>query len=165
MHQQIDADIIFGWLEAVPDPEIPVISIQELGILRDVKIDEEGRVTVHITPTYNGCPAMDMISVQIRAVLQEKGIEDVRVISLIEPVWTTDWITESGRQKLHDYGIVPPVEKTTDTSFLTNKSPIVACPRCGSTETKLVSRFGSTACKALYTCEECLEPFDYFKCH
>ncbi len=165
MKKHIDPIVIRQWLEAVPDPEIPVISISELGILRDVKVDDSGMVEVFITPTYNGCPAMDMIAVEIRAVLQEHGVDQVRITSLIEPVWTTDWITESGRRKLLDYGIVPPVEKTTDASFLNQKTPLIACPRCGSTDTTLVSRFGSTACKALYSCRECLEPFDYFKCH
>lgn len=161
----MDKAQVLAWLNAVPDPEIPVITIAELGILRDVAIADSGSVTVYITPTYSGCPAMDMISVQVKAVLQEHGLDDVRVISLLEPTWTTDWISESGRQKLLDYGIVPPVEKTTDASFLTGRAPDVPCPRCGSYDTTLVSRFGSTACKALYSCRQCLEPFDYFKCH
>lgn len=159
-------DEVFSILANVPDPEIPVISIQELGILRDVKIDEiTGEIRVYITPTYNGCPAMDMISNNIRMALAESGIEKVDIVSLIDPVWTTDWITTAGKQKLLQYGIAPPAQRTTDSSFLTGKSPQVACPQCGSYHTELVSRFGSTPCKALYKCLNCLEPFDYFKCH
>ncbi len=157
---------IYSILAQVPDPEIPVISIEELGILRDVEIDGTTQsVKVYITPTYNGCPAMDMIAVNVRAALSDAGIQDVEVISLIEPIWTTDWISESGRQKMLAYGIAPPVESTTDTSFLTGKTPQIACPQCRSLETTLISRFGSTPCKALYKCLDCQEPFDYFKCH
>lgn len=165
MESIVDRLQVLEWLGEVPDPEIPVISIQELGILRDVQVGEDGKVTVMITPTYSGCPAMDMIGVQIRAVLQEKGVEQVEVISLLEPTWTTDWITETGKSKLLEYGIVPPVEKTTDASFLSGRQPVVPCPRCGSEHSEMISRFGSTACKSLYVCKDCLEPFDYFKCH
>jgi ring-1,2-phenylacetyl-CoA epoxidase subunit PaaD len=157
---------IYTILREVTDPEIPVVTIEDLGILRNVEVNGPGtEVTVFITPTYSGCPAMDMISSQIKETLTQHGIADVTVISLLEPIWTTDWITESGKQKLLAYGIAPPVEKTTDTSFLTGKSPVVACPQCRSLNTQLVSRFGSTPCKALYKCNDCLEPFDYFKCH
>jgi ring-1,2-phenylacetyl-CoA epoxidase subunit PaaD len=151
-------------LATVPDPEIPVISIEELGILRDVKI-EDGKVKVYITPTYSGCPAMDMITVQIKAALQDAGYENVEVISLMSPAWTTDWISEEGRQKLKEYGIAPPAQKTSDPSFLHGEAPIIQCPICNSTNTELISLFGSTACKSLYKCLDCLEPFDYFKCH
>jgi ring-1,2-phenylacetyl-CoA epoxidase subunit PaaD len=157
---------VFLILANVPDPEIPIISIEELGILRDVEIDRNsGLVKVFITPTYNGCPAMDMISYNIREALVGAGIERVEVVSLIDPVWTTDWISEVGRQKLLDYGIAPPAEQTTDTSFLKGEKPVVACPQCKSVNTEMVSRFGSTPCKALYKCLDCHEPFDYFKCH
>jgi len=156
---------IYNILDQVPDPEIPVLTIADLGILRDVQVDDHGHVVVYITPTYNGCPAMDMITVNIRAALESAGITDVDVVSLLEPAWTTDWISASGRQKLLAYGIAPPAESTTDSSFLTGKAPAVACPLCGSENTTLVSRFGSTPCKALYKCSDCLEPFDYFKCH
>lgn len=157
---------IFSILSNVPDPEIPVISIEELGILRDVEVNEvDQSVKVYITPTYNGCPAMDMIAFNIRTALMEAGITKVEVVSLIEPAWTTDWISEAGRQKLLNYGIAPPAERTTDTSFLKGKSPNVACPQCQSLNTELISRFGSTPCKALYKCLDCQEPFDYFKCH
>jgi ring-1,2-phenylacetyl-CoA epoxidase subunit PaaD len=156
---------IYNILDQVPDPEIPVLTIADLGILRDVQVDDHGHVVVYITPTYNGCPAMDMITVNIRAALESAGITDVDVVSLLEPAWTTDWISASGRQKLLAYGIAPPAESTTDSSFMTGKAPAVACPLCGSENTTLVSRFGSTPCKALYKCSDCLEPFDYFKCH
>lgn len=157
---------IYKILSEVADPEIPVISIEELGILRDVKIDDNNQsISVFITPTYNGCPAMDMISFNIRTALTDAGITDFEIISLIEPAWTTDWISDAGRQKLLDYGIAPPAESSTDTAFLKGKSPVVACPQCGSVDTEMVSRFGSTPCKALYRCQSCQEPFDYFKCH
>lgn len=158
-------DQIYYILSQVTDPEIPVITIAELGILKDVKWDDGDKITVFITPTYNGCPAMDMITVNIKSALQEHGYQNVEVISQLEPAWTTDWITKDGRQKLMDYGISPPAEKTGDVSFLHGDSPKVQCPQCRSYQTELISRFGSTACKALYKCKDCLEPFDYFKCH
>jgi ring-1,2-phenylacetyl-CoA epoxidase subunit PaaD len=157
---------IYKVLESVPDPEIPVITIADLGILRDVEVDQvSAKVTVYITPTYSGCPAMDMITVQIRAALEEAGIKDVQVISLLEPAWTTDWISEDGKRKLQEYGIAPPEQRTGDAAFKNGLEPIVTCPLCHSDNTLLVSRFGSTPCKSLYKCNECLEPFDYFKCH
>lgn len=157
---------IWTALETVVDPEIPVLTIADLGILQDVVIDDEtAHVQVMITPTYNGCPAMDMISIHIKAALQELGVCDVEVISLLTPAWTTDWISESGRQKMLEYGIVPPVQSTQDSSFLTGQAPSVPCPICHSYHTEQISRFGSTACKAMYKCLDCLEPFDYFKCH
>jgi len=158
-------DQIYNILSQVTDPEIPVITIAELGILKDVKWDDGDKITVFITPTYNGCPAMDMITVNIKSALQEHGYQNVEVISQLEPAWTTDWITKDGRQKLMDYGISPPAENTGDVSFLHGDSPKVQCPQCKSYHTELISRFGSTACKALYKCKDCLEPFDYFKCH
>lgn len=158
-------DQIYYILCQVTDPEIPVITIAELGILKDVKWDDGDKITVFITPTYNGCPAMDMITVNIKSALQEHGYQNVEVVSQLEPAWTTDWITKDGRQKLMDYGISPPAEKTGDVSFLHGDSPEVQCPQCKSYHTEVISRFGSTACKALYKCKDCLEPFDYFKCH
>ncbi len=153
-------------LASVTDPEIPVITIYDLGILRNVEIEESTqKVVVYITPTYTGCPAMDMITVQIKAALQDYGYNNVEVISLLEPTWTTDWISELGRQQLMEYGISPPAEKTTDPSFLKGVAPSVQCPQCKSFDTEMISRFGSTACKSLYKCKSCLEPFDYFKCH
>lgn len=156
---------IYTILKEVVDPEIPVLTIADLGILKDVSISESGKVKVYITPTYNGCPAMDMIDINIKSVLEDYGINQVEIVTLIEPVWTTDWISDEGRKKMMEYGISPPTQTTTDTDFLTGKHPVVICPQCKSTDTQLVSRFGSTACKSLYKCNHCLEPFDYFKCH
>ncbi|MEZ4910844.1 MAG: 1,2-phenylacetyl-CoA epoxidase subunit PaaD [Saprospiraceae bacterium] len=158
------ADHIRKILKDVVDPEIPVLTIEDLGILRDVRISGS-QVTVSITPTYNGCPAMDMISVHIKSVLQDVGITDVEVKLVLHPAWTTDWITEVGRQKLWDYGIVPPQQGAGELTLGKLSNPEIPCPRCHSTDTKMVSRFGSTACKSLYQCNHCLEPFDYFKCH
>ena len=158
-------DEIYKILESVYDPEIPVITISELGILRNIELGIDDEIIVNITPTYTGCPAMDMIEVNIKSALQEFGFNRVKIISLLEPAWTTDWITESGKQKLMEYGISPPVEKTYDPSFLNGEKPQVPCPLCLSVNTSMISRFGSTACKSLYKCKDCLEPFDYFKCH
>ncbi len=152
-------------LERIPDPEIPVISIVELGIVRDVSKDETGRVTVSITPTYSGCPAMMAIEKDIKTTLMAEGYQDVVVKLVYSPVWTTDWIPEVAKEKLRQYGIAPPVESTSDKSVLSLHPRTVPCPRCGSIQTTMVSAFGSTACKSLYKCLSCLEPFDYFKCH
>lgn len=161
----IDRNHIIEILKGVSDPEIPVLTIEDLGILRDVTVDENDKITVHITPTYTGCPAMDMIRVNVIAALQEHGIHNVEVIQSLHPIWTTDWISEDGKRKLEEYGIAPPVEKTTDRSFINGEKKTVPCPQCKSTNTEMVSLFGSTACKAFYKCLDCLEPFDYFKCH
>ena len=150
-------------LQEVPDPEVPVISVVELGIIRAVAFDE-GTLVVDVTPTYSGCPAIDAINVNIHAALQEAGFADVRVRSVISPAWTTDDITEGGREKLLAYGIAPP-NGSASKAFLTGDDRPRACPLCASTDTELLSQFGSTACKALYRCKTCREPFDYFKCH
>ena len=144
-------------LEQVTDPEIPVISISELGILRGVAIDQN-TVVVTITPTYSGCPAMHEISNEIKTVLHTAGIEKVKVELQLTPCWTTEWMSENGKSKLLEYGIAPPLEKGQA------EQGHVQCPQCGSTETTKISEFGSTACKALYKCQTCHEPFDYFKC-
>ena len=149
-------------LDQVADPEIPVLTIADLGILQDV-CRHEGRVRVVITPTYSGCPAMQTIEQDIRTVLTENGYEDVEVATRISPPWTTDWLSEAGREKLLQYGIVPPAGSA-DKQSLRMPDTGVACPRCRSAATEEISRFGSTPCKALYRCNECLEPFDYFKC-
>lgn len=154
---------IYTLLEEVKDPEIPVLSVRDLGILRDVSISNVGKVTVVITPTYSGCPAMDTIEKDVNEKLQAEGL-DVEVITKIAPAWTTDWMTEEGRQKLEEYGIAPPAETTADKGSLFGQSKIVRCPRCKSEETSVISHFGSTACKAMYKCGNCLETFDYFKC-
>jgi ring-1,2-phenylacetyl-CoA epoxidase subunit PaaD len=146
---------------AVLDPELRVVTIEELGILRDVRVDEgTGRVTVTITPTYTGCPAMDVIREDIRAALRAAGHPDADVVTVFGPPWTTDWISESGRAKLTAAGIAPP--------HPTGPVPLtlaVRCPRCGSPDTEQLSRFGSTACKALWRCRACAEPFDHVKAH
>jgi ring-1,2-phenylacetyl-CoA epoxidase subunit PaaD len=153
-------------LETVCDPEIPALTIAELGILRDLHWHEtDDTLEVVITPTYSGCPAMNAIEVNIRAALQEGGFERVKVTTVLSPAWTTEWLTESGRQKLLDFGIAPPVSESLDKKALLGESKAVACPLCRSTNTKMISQFGSTACKALFRCMDCLEPFDYFKCH
>lgn len=151
-------------LKDVPDPEIPVITIEELGILHDVIINDD-KILVLITPTYNGCPAMDMISVNIKSCLQDHGFHNVEVKIVLEPIWTTDRMSHTAKLKLKAYGIAPPSQKTTDAAFLMGLQPIVICPRCESSDTEMVSRFGSTACKSLYKCLNCKESFDYFKCH
>lgn len=148
-------------LETVMDPEVPVLSVVDLGVIRAV--DVEGKqVTVTITPTYTGCPAMDMIAMQIRMALIAAGYAPT-IKTILSPAWTTDWMTEKGKQQLKAYGIAPPVGKSMDAAYL--EDLVVPCPQCQSTHTVLVSQFGSTACKALFKCEECKEPFDYFKCH
>jgi len=159
-----DKAAVLKVLEQVEDPEVPVLTIADLGILRDVEIADEN-ITAIITPTYSGCPAMDMITVNIKAAMQEAGYQSVSVKLVLSPAWTTDWMTESGKQKLKDYGIAPPVENTSDKSFLLGEEKVIPCPLCDSKNTELLSQFGSTACKALYRCKDCKEPFDYFKCH
>jgi ring-1,2-phenylacetyl-CoA epoxidase subunit PaaD len=145
----------------IPDPEIPVVTIEDLGILRSVEVEESGCVVVTVTPTYSGCPAMDAIRTDIEATLRRAGYGEVRVDTTFLPAWTTDWITERGRDRLHAYGIAPPIARTEDSGQTVQL--VVSCPRCGSTSTRLVSRFGSTACKAHRVCADCLEPFDHFK--
>jgi len=155
---------IWEILEEVTDPEIPVLTIIDLGIVRDVKINGE-QVEVIITPTYSGCPAMNMIEVNIKAVLQEKGFHPIKVTTILSPAWTTDWLSEAGRKKLTKYGIAPPVKGSYDKNALFSAERVVPCPHCNSSNTNMISLFGSTACKSLYKCNSCLEPFDYFKCH
>lgn len=154
---------IWQWLEDVSDPEIPVLTVVDLGVVRSVAI-EEGAVKVEITPTYSGCPAMNEIEENIKKKLEEEGLEEVTVKTVLSPPWTTDWMTEKGKEKLREYGIAPPEGSSADKSVLFGKPKQVQCPHCGSRQTELVSQFGSTACKALYRCQDCREPFDYFKC-
>ena len=156
-------EAVWEILETVTDPEIPVLTIADLGIVRDVKVSEEGTEVV-ITPTYTGCPAMHAIEVNIRAVLQEAGVEPVKVTTVLSPPWTTDGLSEAGKRKLKAYGIAPPAGSA-DKNSLLGENAAIECPQCGSKNTRMISQFGSTACKALYQCRECLEPFDYFKCH
>ena len=164
MEVRTRVDEIWGILEQVTDPEIPVLTVTDLGIIRDVKIDQD-QIEVIITPTYSGCPAMNTIAINIRSVLEDAGFSDVKVNTVLHPAWTTAWITARGRQRLLEYGIAPPVEQTVDKNALFPDAPEVACPQCQSTNTEMMSQFGSTACKSLFRCLDCKEPFDYFKCH
>jgi ring-1,2-phenylacetyl-CoA epoxidase subunit PaaD len=161
---QASIEEIRALLSQVEDPEIPVLTIADLGILRSVEFDTTGQVVVTITPTYSGCPAMQTIEVAIKSVLQDANIFAFEVKSVLSPAWTTDWMTEAGREKLCAYGIAPPVGQASKRTLL-GEQPIVKCPQCQSTQTSMVSQFGSTACKSLWKCHECKEPFDYFKCH
>jgi len=161
----ITTDQIYEILDQVSDPEIPVLTVRDLGIIRQVNIQADETVEVIITPTYSGCPAMNMIEVNIRAALQENGFDNVKVTTVLRPAWTTDWISKEGRRKLKEYGITPPQGSSMDKSALFQEERDIPCPHCDSTNTKLVSQFGSTPCKAQYRCKDCLEPFDYFKCH
>lgn len=155
------ANEVWSWLDEIADPEIPVLSITDLGIVRTVEWDEtEKELKIAITPTYSGCPAMDAIADEIRRSITEHRIEKFQLVTQLAPPWTTDWMSERAKQRLRDYGIAPPAH-----SLVQIEAAHPACPKCGSTETKLVSRFGSTPCKALYTCSSCLEPFDAFKRH
>lgn len=149
-------------LKKVTDPEIPVISLIDLGVIREAKL--EGKVAkIKITPTYSGCPAVDMMGRDIEMMLKKAGYKS-EVKQILAPAWTTNWITEEGRQALKDFGIVPPTEPTADKKALMGEEHILKCLNCGSTKTKMVSQFGSTACKAHFKCLDCGEPFDYFKC-
>jgi ring-1,2-phenylacetyl-CoA epoxidase subunit PaaD len=163
--KSITQENVWNILENVPDPEIPVLSVIELGIVRDVRINGD-EIEVVITPTYSGCPAMDMIAMNIRLALLEHGLAKFKITSVLSPAWTTDWMTDSAKQKLKEYGIAPPNPKQQVCQpdlFMAEEN--VQCPRCDSYHTHRISEFGSTACKALYQCDDCKEPFDYFKCH
>lgn len=160
----ISNENIWQILSTVTDPEVPVLTILDLGIVREVVYSPplEGlgeAVEIVITPTYTGCPAMDMISMNIRLALIENGFTKIKITSVLSPAWTTDWMSEDGKRKLKEYGIAAPNKK------IEIAADGVECPLCNSTNTKLISQFGSTACKALYQCNDCKEPFDYFKCH
>jgi len=177
-------DQVWAWLAEVPDPEIPVISVVDLGIVRAVDIDDSGACVVTITPTYSGCPAMGVIAEDVENALRARGLERVRIATRLSPAWTTDWMSAAGKAALTAYGIAPPVQQAIDISALSKdrgagrsatlsagfsrhaiQPPQVDCPHCGSRHTRLTSQFGSTPCKALYQCLDCREPFDYFKCH
>lgn len=158
----IETKEIWKILEEVTDPEVPVLTITDLGIVRDVKISGN-EVEVIITPTYTGCPAMDMIAMNIKLALIENGYSKIKITSVLAPAWTTDWMTEDGKRKLKEYGIAPPQNESG--RYMQPGSFKVPCPQCNSANTKLISEFGSTACKSLFQCNDCKEPFDYFKCH
>jgi ring-1,2-phenylacetyl-CoA epoxidase subunit PaaD len=147
---------------AVVDPEIPVLTIADLGVLRDVSL-RDGRIEVAITPTYSGCPAMNMIALEIELALERAGFAKPLVRTVLSPAWTTDWMSEEGRRKLRDYGVAPPLPASSRRALFGVQA--VACPQCSSENTELLSEFGSTSCKALWRCKSCREPFDYFKCH
>jgi ring-1,2-phenylacetyl-CoA epoxidase subunit PaaD len=153
---------LFSILKSVPDPEIPVLSIIDLGVVRSAYLRGK-EVFVEITPTYSGCPAMDVIGDDIKTEFKKHGyIPKVKLI--LSPAWTTDWMTEEGKQALRDYGIAPPMDATSDKEALLGNKRVISCPQCESKNTRLVSQFGSTACKAMFKCEDCEETFDYFKC-
>jgi len=166
---------IWEWLKEVPDPEIPVLSIIDLGIVRGVRCGSPGAAKITITPTYSGCPAMVVIGEEIRATMKKHGIDDLVLETVLSPAWTTDWMSEDAKERLRAYGIAPPQRLVTiaglETGRLSSRvdsedsTDLVACPQCGSTRTEIISRYGSTACKALYKCKSCLEPFDAFKSH
>ena len=172
---------VLAILETVSDPEVPVLSVIDLGVVRDIVVlftppcfdaetlaKESGSwgVEIFITPTYTGCPAIDVMNISIRIALLEAGFTDIKITQVLSPAWTTDWMSEAGKEKLKAYGIAPPHHKQsvcTPDSF--QEEEAIQCPLCNSYHTRLVSQFGSTACKALYQCNDCKEPFDYFKCH
>ena len=160
-----EKDTIIKLLDQIKDPEIPILSIAEMGMLRDVSIEDDGKVKVFMTPTYSGCPATDLINVDIITLLQENGYDNVKIIEVLSPPWTTDWLSDEAKSKMIATGIAPPLERSSDKGFLLGESPKVNCPYCKSTDTKLLSLYGTTACKSLYTCSDCLQPFDHFKCH
>lgn len=158
----VSTERIWELMEEVFDPEVPVLTVVDLGVVRTIeKIDDSWKIT--ITPTYSGCPAMKRIEDDIIEKLSDHGINNVTVNLVLSPAWTTDWLSESGKNKLKEYGIAPPVDEV-DKSVLFADPPVVPCPKCNSKHTKMISQFGSTACKAHYQCQDCLEPFDYFKC-
>ncbi|MGB0862849.1 MAG: 1,2-phenylacetyl-CoA epoxidase subunit PaaD [Saprospiraceae bacterium] len=161
--ETVTKEAIFKILEVVSDPEIPVLSVVDMGVIRDINLDNN-QIEVIITPTYSGCPAMNVIEIEILATLKMNGFENVKVKTVLSPAWTTDWLTERGRQRLLEYGIAPPAKGTVDKNALFPEDRVVACPQCQSENTKMISQFGSTACKSMYKCKDCLEPFDYFKC-
>lgn len=160
-----DADRItraWTFVRSVHDPELPYLTVEEMGMVRGVRVDE-GQIVVTLTPTYSGCPATDVISEDVTSAIRavEPG---ARVEIVLSPAWTTDWILPSAHEKMREHGIAPPEQASADRAFLTGEGKIIPCPRCGSRDTKMVSAFGSTACKAHFTCTSCLEPFEHFKC-
>ncbi|MAZ72167.1 MAG: phenylacetate-CoA oxygenase subunit PaaJ [Flavobacteriaceae bacterium] len=157
----IDAHLI-PILEQVNDPEIPVLTVLDLGVIRQA-VEENGIIKIKLTPTYSGCPAMDVIGDDLKAAFKKTG-KEVEIELVLSPAWSTDWISEAGLHKMEEYGIARPLSETADKDVLLGNKKLVKCTNCGSTNTHLVSQFGSTACKALFKCDDCQEPFDYFKC-
>ena len=160
----VSADRVREVLAEVTDPEIPVLTIADLGVLRDVVVEAQ-RVVVTVTPTYSGCPAMDEIRADIRTALAAHGWHDVEVRTELAPAWTTDWMSEDGRRKLREYGIAPPERRPSGPVLVPLGPPRLTCPQCGSSDTEEVTRFGSTSCKSMWRCRVCREPFDHFKAH
>lgn len=157
-----EEDNVRAILSEVKDPEIPVLTVEDMGIIRSVEVNNR-EVKVKITPTYSGCPAMDEIATDIRKALEAAGYH-AKVESVLSPPWSSLWISAEGRRKMEEYGIAAPMEAVADKRALTGEAKVVKCTHCGSLNTRLISPFGSTACKALFQCNDCLEPFDYFKC-
>ncbi|MEO6232850.1 MAG: 1,2-phenylacetyl-CoA epoxidase subunit PaaD [Ferruginibacter sp.] len=165
---QQEEEKILEILSTVTDPEVPVLTILDLGIVRQINVTptDVSTVEIVITPTYSGCPAMDVIGMNIRLALLEKGYKNITITQVLSPAWTTDWMTTSGKEKLKAYGIAPPQGQSSRIEkLLFEEDKNIECPLCNSINTRLISQFGSTACKALYQCNDCKEPFDYFKCH
>ena len=159
----INKQIIIAAINSIPDPEVPVLTIEDLGIIRNIEFEDSLIVT--ITPTYSGCPAMQYIENNIKEIAQKNGFENIVVKTVLTPAWTTDWLSDNGKKKLLEYGIAPPEKTSVNKSLLFSDVPkIIACPQCKSVNTSMISQFGSTACKALYKCNTCQETFDYFKC-
>jgi ring-1,2-phenylacetyl-CoA epoxidase subunit PaaD len=159
----VTRDQVLAILSSVRDPEVPVLSVIDLGIVRDILIDDDA-VTVKITPTYSGCPALQTIEENIAAALRDKGVPNATIKTVYSPAWTTDWMSEDGKRKLKEYGIAPPGKAETDTLVSLRRKPeSIQCPFCDSKQTSLTSQFGSTACKALYFCQSCKQPFEHFK--
>ncbi len=158
---RIDRELI-PILEQVSDPEIPVLTVLDMGVIREAQ-QRGNKVYIKLTPTYSGCPAMDVISDDLKAELSKHNLE-AEVELVLSPAWSTDWLSEEGKQKMAEYGIAPPLEASADKAALLGNEAVVPCTNCRSTNTHLVSQFGSTACKALFQCDDCQEPFDYFKC-
>lgn len=160
---------IWAILETVADPEVPVLSVVDLGVVREIRLTsglQDAAIEIMVTPTYTGCPAMDVMNMNIRMAMLENGYTNFRITQVLSPAWTTDWMSESGKQKLKAYGIAPPQYKQAVCSpDAFQEEEAIPCPLCNSYHTRLISQFGSTACKALYQCNDCKEPFDYFKCH
>ena len=158
------ADECWSVLAEVSDPEIPVLSVLDLGMIRGVELNDQDEIVVRLTPTYSGCPATDVLTADITQAFAAKGLTPVKVVVDLSEVWTTDWMSEAGKEKLQQYGIAPPQGNSHSCGTHVALTDGIQCPRCHSQHTKLLSEFSSTACKALYRCQDCLEPFDYFKC-
>jgi ring-1,2-phenylacetyl-CoA epoxidase subunit PaaD len=161
----LNKEKIYSYLERVMDPEVPVLSVIDLGIVRDIIFHTGDELEIIITPTYSGCPAMDAIAMNIRIQLAMLAFKKIKITQILSPAWTTDWMSEEGKEKLKDYGIAPPNPKQQVCNEKLFGDEVIQCPHCNSWHTRRISEFGSTACKALYVCDDCKEPFDYFKCH